>query len=476
MTQSIDTFEDTYKVLSQWKNIPVAFVTPDVHYAMGFHDVLPNYSIFTLYSSPLCTYLRDMGVPVQVVQEIRGGDESVFLLPRTSEQILEEPAVTEALSGLHDPKILFFKTSAGLEALCQGQGWQVLASSSRLSRTFENKLRFQTMLREMGLPAAPGEQCVLGETSYETLRDTYGDTIVIQHAKGFGGNKTFLVRNTDDFKRIQDKYAGKTVKVTKYMDGVPVTINACVTRQGIAIPGPFFQITGIPELTPHILGACGNDWNIEQLPESVLTEIYHLTNTVGMRMKDAGYKGIFGLDFVVTDDGQVLLIEDNARMIASITLFTRLQKLANEVPLLALHLLEHLDIDYSFDVAEFNWVSQIPRKAAQFILHNLEGKTCRINGDVRPGIYKWSDGSFVFDRPGVSVDQCAGDEYFVIASAPGRLVNPGIECCRVQFRGKALSGTNMISENVKNIAQILYGALKLEVAKADEDEAESEDD
>jgi predicted ATP-grasp superfamily ATP-dependent carboligase len=63
---------------------------------------------------------------------------------------------------------------------------------------------------------------------------------------------------------------------------------------------------------------------------------------LAITMQSAGYKGLFGLDFVIDKSGQVFLIEINARQPASTGFHTKLLLKESKIPLNLLHIAEFL--------------------------------------------------------------------------------------------------------------------------------------
>jgi len=68
-----------------------------------------------------------------------------------------------------------------------------------------------------------------------------------------------------------------------------------------------------------------------------------------------GYKGIFGLDFVLDEeDRKLYVVECNPRLVASYPTLNMAQLLNNEPSILAFHVLEFLNIDYEINLEEIN--------------------------------------------------------------------------------------------------------------------------
>ncbi len=462
MSLKIATLDDVRAVL-QSLNESIFYVTNDPNHGVGLERMLKDYGIICIDDNLVTGYLQQAGVSVFSLERALGSKNVIF---RNSEQLLRHETTRTFLQTRHRANLLLFKTSAAIEKLCRENGWRLLASPTRLGRYFENKLRFQEVLDRLGLPSPPGEVVTLAADLYPALRRKYGPTLVVQFAKGFGGNRTFLIEDEDRFATLAGDNSQKRARVARYIAGLTLTINACVTRQGIVIGDLFYQITGLPQCTTYRLGSCGNDWLYPPLPETIRGRVFEYTRLIGEHMKERGYKGIFGLDFVAeADSHQVFVIENNARLVASIPLFTKLQIEGGEVPLLALHLLEFLGLNYEIDVERVNEDVQGRKGGAQLILHNLAEVTTQVRGYLRPGVYLWTDadGRLIFRRPGYSIEDCREqDELLVLTVDRGRIVNSNIECARIQARRAMLQPDYQPAAWTLNAAREVYHRLDLQ--------------
>ncbi len=461
MSCKIAALDDVRAVL-QSLNEPVFYVTNDPNHGVGLERMLKDYGIICIDDNAVTSYLQEAGVNVfSLEREL----ESKNIIFRNSEQLLRHEKTRAFLQTRNKANLLLFKTSAAIEKLCRENGWRPLAAPSRLGRYFENKLRFQEVLSKLGLPPPPGEEVTLTADLYPTLRRKYGPILVVQFAKGFGGNRTFPIEDQEHFATLAADNPQKKARVARYVDGLTLTINACVTGQGIVIGDLFYQITGLPQCTTYRLGSCGNDWLYPPLSETIRRRVFEYTRLIGEHMKERGYRGVFGLDFVAqADSHQVFVIENNARLVASIPLFTKLQIEGGEIPLLALHLLEFLDVDYEIDVEQVNEDVQRRKGGAQLILHNLEEVTCRVKGYLQPGVYLWAEGEgrLIFRRPGYSIEDCREqDEFLVLAVDEGRAINPNIECARIQARHTMLKPDYQPTAKALNVAREVYRHLNL---------------
>lgn len=439
---------------------PVVYVSNDVNHGVGLEHLLPGYSIACIDETDVVRYLQAAGVRVFCLEQEEGRKNVLF---RSTEQLLEHPRTQAFLDSLGQPQLVFFKMSHQMEQLCRRKGWRVLGPPPLLARQMEHKLHFRQVLDTLGLLAPPGEELEFAPEQADALARRHGLPLVIQLPRGFGGNHTYLVRDGAALRAALAQHAGRRGRVTRYIPGKTLTINACVTRYGVVSSAPFYQLTGLPECTVYPLGACGNDWGIDRLEDGVLAQVYDATERTGRYLSEHGYRGIFGLDFVVgRDDRRVYVVECNPRLVASVPLYTRLQLLHGQLPLLLLHIAELAEAPLRFDVAALNHELRQPLHGAQAILHNLCRRPAQVRADIRCGVYRQEGADLRFVREAYALDACRQpDELLLLSADAGRRVNPAVECARVQFRCSVVDAGGQPAPGLRRLLRTVYAMLDL---------------
>ena len=93
------------------------------------------------------------------------------------------------------------------------------------------------------------------------------------------------------------------------------------------------------------------------LTKKQIKDINGLSQKVGIIMKEKGYKGFFGLDFLVEGDSdKIYLSEVNARLTASTSFYTYLEKGLGRTPLLIYHIASFLEKDIPDNE---RWISKL---------------------------------------------------------------------------------------------------------------------
>lgn len=242
-----------------------------------------------------------------------------------------------------------------LEELAKANPHIILANISKdLYKKIDNKflltLNFSKFCPESFLIS-------INELDYRQIIKKIGEPFLIQLEYSIGGDGTFIIRDNDQFndlrlRRLLDK--DQAVRICRYIEGPTFNINAAIveTDVGPAIVKsyPSLQIVGLPDCTAQETKYCGNDFTaMKKQTDSIIQQIADLTETIGNILFGFGYRGIFGLDFIL-DENKILLLEINPRFQGSTLLTHRLELLQRKNPLIRYHLAAY-------------GIGRVPRKA-----------------------------------------------------------------------------------------------------------------
>ena len=267
-------------------------------------------------------------------------------------------------------RLLCFKPSRRLEERAAALGAVLALAPASLAQRLENKLVLAELAADAGIPTAPTDVVALPAQAKTTVRaDTAfaalqalvhtDGPVVVQAPRGFMGRKTWQVADAAHWAALRPDLVRRPTKVTRFVDGRPGTLNAVVDHASTVLcTAPIVQVTGEPLLTPYPLGSCGNDFTWRCAPDP-RTGPYELARRLGVALAARGYRGHFGIDFVV-DSERTWLIEINPRLTASMALYSAFR------PLLARAHLRALDGEDLRSTGELP-----PLDAGQLIVHNL---------------------------------------------------------------------------------------------------------
>jgi len=331
-----------------------------------------------------------------------------------------------------------------------------------LKNYFDNKLILYNQLPELHLRVIPGEITKLSSVTFRQLSKKYGLPFVIQLPIGSSGNNTFFIFNEKEFEHIFPRIEKSDFKVSRYLPSYSLNINAAIIRNRTYVSFPSVQIVGARQCATRPSIFCGNDFGVSaQVPISIIEESYRTTKIMSRWLISEGYRGIFGLDLLVSDD-KVYVIEINPRLQNSTDVLTISQLRKKQIPLIALHLLEFLD-SADFSPVETEQFQQ--QQGAQVILHNLERKRVSVNGEIKPGIYRYIDGALHFQRSGISLlEGLESGEFLINCGVPykNQIIEKSASLLKIQTNDLVMK-ENLVDLNdwAAAIVSNIYNQLKL---------------
>ncbi len=327
---------------------------------------------------------------------------------------------------------------------------RILAPPLRLKNLFDNKIYLRNhILPSLKLKKIPGETSNLKNLSYGNLLRKWGHRFVIQFAYGSSGDHTFIVKTKEELLKIKHSFPPQDVNITRYIDAIPININACILhypkRPEVITSFPSIQIVGAPESTYYPTIYCGNDYGaMRGVDRAIIKRVYDTTKRIGLFMASFGFKGIFGLDFLIYR-GYPYVIEINPRMQNSTQLLTICQLKKGILPLVALHIMEF--VNYRLAIEKLRRLEQrliSPLEGAQIILYNRSGKRLRVNNVVQGGRYRLTNGAIDFiNRDGMIKGHNKNGEFWVASAIPGlhHLIEKGGTLFKIQTIDEVMDKT-----------------------------------
>jgi len=451
--------------------------------ALGYF--LPNYQIVSLLETSDLAGLRKLFPVISLEKTLNTCPPEKF----STSSLLSCPQVVKYLAGLSQKtgkkiNLAVYKASTQIDDIVKKQGLNLLSTPGIIRRDFEHKKYFRTDGQKAGLNLIPGESMKvadLTEKKYQKLMLSYGSRLVFQ-LTGYsigGGRGTFFINEKKDFVKFKDfvnttgqrivKYTG--VNVTKFIDGVPASVVACATRYGTLVSILQTQIMDQPELSPFSFrngNWNGHDWFIN-FPLSRQLKAEAQAKKWGDFIFKKGYRGIFGLDVVVeAQTGKIWPVECNSRYTGAFPVYTMMQLNQGEVPLDLFHFLEWFGIDYQIDLDQVQKLYRQPKKGSHFILANLEKKFVIVAGQVKGGVYNFSQEKdkikIQWQRPGFSLLDLKNDHELVLADrAPLRysVLKPAERIGRLIFKRPVIDHKGRLLPKIKEIINNIYNLFEL---------------
>lgn len=456
----------------------VFFFCTDPERALGLETLITNFHIVCVDGGDIIKSISDRGGKIFSLAQELGNPNPI---KRNTNHLLQHPKAQEYvkknLKKGEEPAVMVFKIAPNIERTCQTLGYNLLNTTSRLNRKFECKISQYQNLSIPGINFPETIISTLEKLNYDIMSKEFGIPFVIQFDRGHTGGGTIFIKERSQLDTLTKQFPKRIVRAAKLIEGVAWTINACVTRFGIAYGGLSRQITGVKELTKMEGGTVGNDWGASKdLDQETITQITEMTRSVGSEMYEANFRGIFGVDFIIDNGGKAYIIEVNARPVASVSMHNKMMLQRGLLPFHLLHISEFLftsDKDYqSFIntkieqdlkfaemtafIQDLNKVAMQPMSASQIILRNTADQDVVVSKNLRNGVYDRNG----WVRNGYSIDHIQNqDEFILLYAQKGRTVSPNNEAGRIQATESIISEDGLIGEKFVNAVGVMQKSL-----------------
>jgi biotin carboxylase len=358
-------------------------------------------------------------------------------------------------------KALFLMFDEQHEADARMLGLQVCLPAAALRQHLDSKVVTTELAHRAGVAAVP--HVLAPVKSYAELRRVASDLgreLVVQLPYGDSGNTTFFMADENDFRAPAAAIAAQpVVKIMRRIRCRQLTIEGCVTRHGTLVGPLQTELVGCAELTPFGGGWCGNEvFACDQsalLTPDVRQHAQHATLALGEQLRPAGYRGCFGLDFLLDQDtGRLYLGEMNPRITGATPMTNQAMLEADSVPLLLFHLLEWFGARYEVEVAAFNqqWLrAEGISSWSQMILEQTDDDAL-ITAAPATGLWQMrADGSLQFVRSACSPSALTeqSEALFLRTVNVGQAQPNGASLGRVVLRGRLLTDEYQLNERAQ---------------------------
>lgn len=327
-----------------------------------------------------------------------------------------------------------------------------LMNSPTIAHAYENKRYFRDEFADL-IRMPEYEIRYMNEldraASYKDLAERYGE-FMLQDEESSGSKGTYAIKSHDDYvdaiKSLKKFSRGRTIVVSKFVHGETASIQVCVTKYGIFSGGIQRQLIDAPELcNPKLAGAtkwCGGEVGVEY-PDIVQHQAREMASVVGSELASHGYKGIFGIDLIITPDNEAYAIEINARLTGYSHVISDLQLRDNKVPFLLLHLFELANFRYEVTDSEaLPSGGDYSQPASLLIVNNPLEEDLTIDHYIKPGVYRQKDDKVVFVRSANSLTDLKNENEVLLMCRhnQGDIVGSGKRIVKVMKLGRTMRG------------------------------------
>lgn len=291
---------------------PIVYVVPDIERALGRE---PGDDYFIVANRTAYAERIFAQYPQHVM--LVDGDHA------TSE-LLALAQVRTYINDRH-AKVMVFIGNSIVERTAEKNGLDLIHPKAELAAQIEGKI---SQIEWLGDLASLMPEYTIGPLKNLSYNN---QPFILQFGFSHTGEGTHLIDSASALTAFQDKFPERLARTLRYVKGTAYTVNAVVSAQGILVGNTSLQITGLAPYTDLPFSTVGNDWAIPHilLSEQAHKEIRSIAESVGKRLLESGWRGLFGIDVIHEEhSGRIYLIEINARQPASTTLESQLQRRA----------------------------------------------------------------------------------------------------------------------------------------------------
>lgn len=311
-------------------------------------------------------------------------------------------------------------------------GLRYVSGDAALAARLENKARFRRDFQDMRLPFPSYtivERSSL-QANTETLQRILGnaESVIVQDVSLSGGRGTFVVHDQETLAQalmaIERLGGGRYVVISRHITtGHERSVQAVVTRYGTFVGPLQKQLIDHPLLVhPNNSRFCGGEVGADDLCEAAYPEIRRYALAIGERLHSLGYKGIFGVDYLVDDMGRVYVLEINPRITGMTPLVTMLYREGHDIPFYLLHILELSDLEYQISDMSLD---PTPPTGGLLVMHAQENELKQLRSSITSGLYSLDDVSFIRQQAYFPVKSTGSHLLAQQYTPPGALVKPG---------------------------------------------------
>ena len=351
-----------------------------------------------------------------------------------------------------------------LPAHARARGAAVCCVDHELAAQLNDKRFFLGALPGIGIPATPGRWLQLTSARYHALAKELGTAFFLQLPHGTSGSGTAFVSSESDLVAACARFGDATVRASPDLGRLSLNINGVALTRDAVAAYPSVQLDGLPCLSARRGQYCGNDYAaVARLPRALLHDVREQTERIGRWLSSLGFRGLYGLDFVVEErSGRALAVDLNPRWQGSTALLTQLQLMAGRLPLAAAELSWRIGLLSEADLLDHRDDYFEPVTGAVMSLRWDGAGWARVTGDVAAGIYSAEPLRYL--RPGTRQADLRPGEVLVTGGAPRAqaVVGKNPHLTRIASRGPVVEPATMeATPSSRVVADALYAALDL---------------
>ena len=221
---------------------------------------------------------------------------------------------------------------------------------------WDNKFRCRDWIGN-DIPTIKNKVCY-AEKIKENIPDKLldGQKFVVQGEYSCGGSKTWLLTKDnlyDVFAKLESK---KKYSISPYIkNNISVNIHLIIYQNEVLLFPPSIQLISINSLYFNYQGA--DFITYHHLPKKIRNKVQHYSSIIGERLRRSGYRGVCGIDYIITQS-EVFFLEINPRFQSSSFLLNfALQDVGQNISIQHLHMdaFTHAKCQFSIPLLKVNY-------------------------------------------------------------------------------------------------------------------------
>lgn len=347
-----------------------------------------------------------------------------------------------------------------------------IMNSPTIAHAYEHKRYFRDEFSELiNMPDYVVKRLdELDEDAFTELTTLF-TKFVIQDVESSGSKGTFIVSTKEQYeravKKLRDTSFSGSVVVSQFIAGQTCSVQVCVTKYGIFAGSLQRQLVDSKYLCnldlPGVTRWCGGELGVET-SDIIKHRTQEIATVVGSELASHGYRGIFGVDLIVTPENDVYAIEINARLTGYTHILSDMQYASGTIPFSVLHTLELGNFKYEVeDLEALPTMGSTTQPYSYLILHNLLDRPFILNTHIKNGIYEYDGERINYVKPGYSVADLENDNQFIILCkfSVGSEVLTGRRLLKVIKPGMSMADDGDIDEAHQHLFEVIKKEFKL---------------
>lgn len=327
-----------------------------------------------------------------------------------------------------------------------------LMNSPTIAHAYENKRYFRDEFSDL-IRVPDYEIKYMNQldraASYSDLYERFNGSFMLQDEESSGSKGTYAIHNQEDYveavKSLKKYSQGRTIVASQFVRGEVSSIQVCITKYGIFNGGIQRQLVDSKFLcNPKLDGAtrwCGGEIGAEY-SDIVRHQAQEVASVIGTELASHGYKGVFGVDLIVTPENEVYAIEINARMTGYSHILSDMQMLNGKIPFLLLHILELGNFRYEVtDTEALPAAPSYKKPGSLMIVNNQTDEEFILQKHIRPGVYKLVGDRVEFVKDGFSLTSARAEDTMLIFCRynAGDAIGRGKRILKIMKLGKTMA-------------------------------------